>query len=105
MGGGRPDLVGKQYLALTHTVCGDLDRAKAELAESVRRSDGLGFPHNVRNRAQTYFVEIWVWLEAGEIEEASTLVARLRQLSQQSGLDLWQWVGRTEHATVKALTA
>ncbi len=94
-----------QYLALTHTVCGDLDRANAELAESVRRSDGLSFPHNVCNRAQTYFVEIWVCLEAGQTEEAATLVARLRQLSQESGLDLWQWVGRTEHNTVKALTA
>ncbi len=33
------------YLALTHTmVCGDLDRAKAELAGSVRRCEGLGIP-------------------------------------------------------------
>jgi MalT-like TPR region len=75
------------------------------LAESVRRCNGLGFPQNAHNRAHTYFMEIWVCLEAGQIEEAATLVARLRQLSEQSGLDLWQWVGRTEHATVKALAA
>ncbi|HWT47676.1 MAG TPA: adenylyl cyclase, partial [Mycobacterium sp.] len=100
-----PIAAAHQYLALTHTVCGDLDRANAELAESVRRSDGLSFPHDVCNRAQTYFMEIWVCLEAGNIEEAASLVARLRQLSQQAGLDLWQWVGRTEHNTVKALTA
>jgi very-short-patch-repair endonuclease len=50
-------------------------------------------------------MEIWVCLEAGQTEEAAALVARLRQLSQESGLDLWQWVGRTEHNTVKALTA
>ncbi len=50
-------------------------------------------------------MEIWVCLEAGQIEEAATLVARLRQLSEQSGLDLWQLVGRTQHATVKALAA
>jgi class 3 adenylate cyclase/tetratricopeptide (TPR) repeat protein len=94
-----------QYLALTHTVCGDLDRADAELADAVRRSDELSFPHDACNRAQTYFVEIWVCLEAGQTEQAATLVGRLRQLSQQTGLDLWQWVGRTEHNTVKALTA
>jgi class 3 adenylate cyclase/tetratricopeptide (TPR) repeat protein len=93
------------FLALTYMVCGDLDRANAELAESVRRCNGLGFPQNAHNRAHTYFMEIWVCLEAGQIEEAATLVARLRQLSEQSGLDLWQWVGRTEHATVKALAA
>lgn len=100
-----PIAAAHQYLALTYTVCGDLDRANAQLAESVRRSDELGFPHDSCNRAQTYFVEIWVCLEAGQIDEAAALVARLRQLSQESGLDLWQWVGRTEHATVKALGA
>jgi class 3 adenylate cyclase len=100
-----PISAANNFLALTHMVCGDLDRAKAELAESVRRCDGLGFPQNAHNRAHTYFMEIWVCLEAGQIEEASNLVAELRQLSEQSGLDLWQWVGRTEHATVKALAA
>jgi class 3 adenylate cyclase/tetratricopeptide (TPR) repeat protein len=93
------------YMALTHTVCGDLDRANAELAESVRRCDSLGFPQNAYNRAHTYFVQIRVCLETSQIEEAATLVAALRQLSEQSGLDLWQGVGRTEHATVKALAA
>jgi class 3 adenylate cyclase/tetratricopeptide (TPR) repeat protein len=100
-----PISAANSFLALTHMVCGDLDRAKAELAESVRRCDGLGFPQNAHNRAHTYFMEIWVCLEAGQIEEASTLVALLRQLSEQSGLDLWQWVGRTQHATVKGLAA
>jgi class 3 adenylate cyclase/tetratricopeptide (TPR) repeat protein len=93
------------YLALTHTVCGDLERANAELTESVRRCDGLGFPQNAYNRASTYFMEIWVRLESGQIDEAATLVAGLRQLSEQSGLDVWQWVSRTQHATVKALAA
>ncbi len=100
-----PIAAAHQYLALTYTVCGDLDRAKTQLAESVRRSDSLSFPHDACNRAQTYFVEIWVCLEAGQIEQAAGLVARLRQLSQESGLDLWQWVGRTEHNTVKGLAA
>jgi hypothetical protein len=50
-------------------------------------------------------MEIWVRLESGQIDEAATLVAGLRQLSEESGLDVWQWVGRTEHATVKALAA
>jgi len=93
------------YLALTHTVCGDLDRANAELTESFRRCDALGFPQNAYNRANTYFMEIWVRLESGQISEAATLVGRLRQLSEQAGLDVWQWVGRTEHSAAKALAA
>jgi tetratricopeptide (TPR) repeat protein len=93
------------FLALTHMVCGDLDRANAELAASFQRCEGLGFPQNAHNRAHTYFMEIWVRLESGQFSEAATVVADLRRQSEQSGLDLWQWVGRTEHATVKALAA
>ena len=93
------------YLALTHMVARGPRRANAELAESFRRCDGLGFPQNAYNRANTYFMEIWVRLESGQTSEAATLVAELRQLSEQSGLDLWQLVGATEHATVKALAA
>jgi len=93
------------YLALTHTVCGDLDRANAELAHSVQRCDGLGFPQNAHSRALAYFVEIWVRLETSQIAEAAALVAELRRQSEQSGLDLFRLVAATEHATVKALAA
>lgn len=93
------------YMALTYTVCGDLDRAHTELTDSFRRCDRLGFPRNVYNRAYTYYMEIWVRLETSQIDTAATLVAELRELSERSGLDLWQLVGRTGHATVKALTA
>jgi class 3 adenylate cyclase/tetratricopeptide (TPR) repeat protein len=93
------------YLALTHAVGADLDRANAELTESFRRCDALGFPQNAYNRANTYFMEIWVRLECGQISEAATLVGRLRQLSEQAGLDVWQWVGRTQHSATKGLAA
>ena len=77
----------------------------AELAASVSRAESLGYPQNAFNRAMTYFMQIWVRLEAGQIEEAITLVAGLRRLSEQSGLDLWRFVGATEHVTVKAVAA
>ena len=93
------------YLALTHTACGDLVRANAELAESLRRCDRLGFPENAYNRALTHFHEIWVCLEANQIEEAASWVTRMRRCSEEAGLDLWQFVGATQHATVKALAA
>jgi tetratricopeptide (TPR) repeat protein len=100
-----PIAVTHVFLALTQVVCGDLDHANAELAESVRRCDDLGFPQNAHNRAHTYFMETWVCLEAGQVGEAATLVAELRRLSEQSGLDLWRGVGATQHATVRGLAA
>jgi hypothetical protein len=100
-----PIAVTHVFLALTAAVCGDLARADAELTESVRRCDDLGFPQNAHNRAHSYFMEIWVRLESGQIPEAATLAADLRRLSEQSGLDLWQAVGATQRATVKGLAA
>ena len=93
------------FLALTHMLCGDLDHANTELTESRRRCEDLGFPQNAHNRAHTYFMEIWIRLESGQLEQAATLAAELRSQSERSGLDLWRLVGATEHATVKALAA
>ncbi|OBI18485.1 adenylyl cyclase [Mycobacterium sp. E2462] len=93
------------YMALTYTVGGDLDRAHTELTDSFRRCDRLNFPRNVYNRANTYYMEIWVRLESDQIDTAATLATELQQLSERSGLDVWQLVGRTEQATVKALAA
>lgn len=93
------------YMALTDTVCGDIDSAHTELTDSFRRCDGLAFPRNAYNRANTYYMEIWMRLENSQIDKAAALVAELRELSERSGLDLWQWVGRTQHATVEALAA
>ena len=100
-----PIAVTHVFLAMTAAVSGDLARANTELTESVRRCDDLGFPQNTHNRAHSYFMEIWVRLESGHISEAATLATELRQLSEQTGLDLWQAVGATQRATVKGLAA
>ncbi|OBH08752.1 adenylyl cyclase [Mycobacterium sp. E2699] len=93
------------YLALNHTVGGDLDAASAHMDESFRRCEVLGFPQDAYNRANTYFMASWMRLESGQNAEAANVVAELRTLSEEAGLDVWQWVGRTQHATVKALDA
>jgi class 3 adenylate cyclase len=93
------------FLALSHTVCGDLASANAELAASVRRCDDLGFPQSAQNRAHTYFMEVWVRLEFGQLAEAGDVVGELRLQSKRAGLDFWRFVGATERTTVEALGA
>ena len=93
------------HLALTQLMCGDVDEARSDLTKSARRSDDLGYPKGDFGRAHTYFAGIWSCLEIEDTEQAATLVAALRSLSERAGLDMWQFVGRTEHATVKALAA
>lgn len=100
-----PIAAAHSFLALTHMIDGRLAAADAALAESHGRCDGLAFPRNAHNRAHTYFMEIWVRLECGQLDRAGDLVARLRRHSKQSGLDLWRFVGACEDATVKALRA
>lgn len=91
------------YLALGHTLDGDLPAAEAELAAGVRRAEALSYPQNEFNRAMAHFMQIWVYLEAGRYDAAAEQVAGLRALSERSGLDLWRFVCATEHATVRAL--
>jgi class 3 adenylate cyclase len=93
------------FLALSHMVRGELPGADAELAASARRCDDLDFPQSAQNRAHTYFMEVWVRLEFGQLSEAGELVDELRQHSRQAGLDFWRFVGATERATVEALVA
>jgi hypothetical protein len=93
------------FLALSHAICGNLAGADAELAASVRRCDDLGFPQSAQNRAHTYFIEVWVRLEFGQLAEAGDVVGELRRQSKRAGLDFWRFVGATERATVEALGA
>ncbi|OBG82537.1 adenylyl cyclase [Mycobacterium sp. E802] len=93
------------YLALSDLMRADLAGAEDHLAESVRRCDLLDFPVNAFNRAHTYFKQIWVSLESGQIEAAATLSAGMRRCTEESGLDLWRVVSATVYATVKAMAA
>ena len=93
------------FMALSHVLGGDLDRANAEMAEAFTRSDTLSYPQNAYNRAFTHFTQIWVCLETSRVDDAAVQVAELRRVSEQSGLDLWQGVGMTQRATIKGLAA
>jgi class 3 adenylate cyclase len=93
------------YMAISHMMRGDLDGAETELAGSLRRCEELGFPKNDFNRAHTYFTDIWVRYEASQIDRAAVMVAEMRRLAEESGLDMWRGVAAVEHATVKGLAA
>ena len=64
-----------------HVVHGDLDLAEADIAQAVHRSDELGYPQNAYNRAFTYFAQIWMCLESGQLAEAASSIADLRRHS------------------------
>lgn len=100
-----PVSVAHVFLALTAMVNGDLATAEQEIAESSRRCEQLGFPQNAQNRVHTFYMDIWVQLEFGRLDEASAVSGRLRELSTSAGLDFWRFVSTTVHANIRGRTA
>ena len=92
------------HLALLHMIRAEIDSARDELAASARRSAQLEFPQNAASRAHTYFMEIWICLEAGRLGEAAELNAAMRRSTEESGIDMWKVVSLTQHVTVRGLT-
>ena len=93
------------HLALIGLVRGDLAGAEAELAQAARRAEQLGFPQGPFSLAYTRFREIWVRIEAGQLDRAAVLAADLIDQAERHGFDLWRLVGATQQATVGALAA
>ena len=93
------------HLALARFVHGDLTGAEAELAQVAHRVEGLGFPQGPFSAAFAHFVEIWLRIEAGQLDRAAVLAADLIEQAERHGFDAWQLWGGTQQATVGALAA
>jgi tetratricopeptide (TPR) repeat protein len=91
-------------LALTRLVRGDLTGAEAELAHTARRAEQLGFPQGPFSLAYARFAEIWVRIEAGQLDRATVLAADLTDQAERHGFDTWRFFGVTLQAVVSALT-
>jgi len=86
-------------------VRGDLTGAEAELARTAHRVEQLGFPQGPYMDAMARFVEIWMRIEAGQLDRAAALAADLLNVTQRHGFDQWRLIGSTQQASVSALAA
>ena len=93
------------HLALTRLLRGDLPGAEAELAHAARRADELGFLMGSYTLAHVRFVEIWIRIEAGQLDRAAVLATDLTDLGERHGFDQWRVVGGAQQDTVRALAA
>ena len=91
------------HLAFIRSVRGDLAGAESELAHAARRVEQFGFPQGPYSLAYTRFVEIWIRIEAGQLDRAAVLAADLSELGERHGLDQWRRVGAAQQAVVSAL--
>ena len=100
-----PITTARVHLAVVRFVRGDLPGAEAEFAEVAARARGLAFPQGPFSTAFAKFVEIWMRIEAGQLDRAAVLAGEVTQQAQRHGFDAWQLWGATQQATVEALTA
>jgi class 3 adenylate cyclase/tetratricopeptide (TPR) repeat protein len=93
------------HLALARFVQGDLRGAEEQLAETVRRVATLGFPQGPFSHAYERCYEIWMRIEAGQLDRATDLVEELNAKAKKHGFDFWVLIGTTQRATISALSA
>lgn len=93
------------HLALSRCLDGDFAGVDAELRSAERRCDQLPFPKGAFSLAYARQIEVLIRIEAGELERAADVAAKLGALGEQHGFDSWKLVGAAQHATVGALIA
>ena len=62
---------------------------------AARRAEQLGFPQGPFSLAYARFVEIWVRIEAGQLDRAAVLAADLSERAERHGFDMWRLSGAT----------
>ena len=101
---GEPVASMHTHLALARFVQGDLGGAQEQLAATVRRVAGLGFPQGPYSLAYQRCYEIWMCIEAGQLDSAAKLVEELAVDAKRHGFDFWVLVAATQRASITALS-
>ena len=84
---------------------GDLDGASEALGRSMDRVNQLGFPQGPFSLCYERYVEVWMWLEAGEFDRAAKLAAEIPARASSHGFDQWSAMGVVLLSAAKALGA
>lgn len=93
------------HLALARFVQGDLGGAEEQLTETVRRVAVLDFPQGPFSHAYMRCYEIWMRIEAGQLDRAADIVAELNTQAARYGFNFWIGIGATQQATISALSS
>jgi class 3 adenylate cyclase/tetratricopeptide (TPR) repeat protein len=102
---GDPIAEAFQFLGLDDLVRGNLAGAHAQLARAVARTDHLGFPQGPWSRGYVSFFEIWVRIEAGQLDDAAALATEMIERSERYGIESWRKMGLVERAAIETLVS
>jgi class 3 adenylate cyclase/tetratricopeptide (TPR) repeat protein len=102
---GEPVASMHTHTALARFVHGDLGGAEEQLAATVSRVAGFGFPQGPYSLAYQRCYEVWMRIEAGELDRAADIVGELAAEAKRHGFDFWVLIAATQRATITALQA
>ncbi len=92
-------------LSLDRLAGGDLRGAEAQVLQAARRADELSFPQGPFSLAFARFFEIWIRIEARQLDRAVTLAAELVDHADRHGFEVWALWGAAQRAIVDAMSS
>ncbi|HYZ69527.1 MAG TPA: cyclase, partial [Mycobacterium sp.] len=101
----EPRALGYHHLALARLMRGDVAGAEEELSRAKSWIDQLGFPLGPYSHGYAGFIDSWICIESGRLDQAVELTEGMVELAQRHGFDAWLIVGSTQQAAAKALAA
>lgn len=93
------------HLALARAVQGDLFGAEAEFDAGRDWAAALAFPQGPFSHAYSQCYDVWMRIEAGQLDRAAALVADMAILADKHGFDSFSFIAGTEHAATAAMKA
>jgi class 3 adenylate cyclase len=100
-----PIATAQLHLAWAILMSGDLEAAEAELEMAAMRVERLGFPQGPYSMGFVRFMQIWIRIEAGQLDRAAEPSADLTDQAERLGLAASSLFAATQRATVTAMAS
>jgi hypothetical protein len=92
-------------LSLDRLAAGDLAGAETHVLKAAQRSDALSFPQGPFSHAFARFFEIWVYIEARQLDRAATLAAELVDHADRHSFEVWALWGAAQRSIIDAMSS
>jgi len=89
--------------ALARFMVGGVGGAEESFERSLARCDRLEFPQGPWSAAYARWLASWMWIEAGELDRAEDLTARILSSSAEHGFDSWEMIAATHMAAIEGV--
>jgi hypothetical protein len=92
-------------LGLDRLAGGDLPGAQAQVLLAANRANELSFPQGPFSLAFARFFEIWICIEARQLDRAATLAAELVDHAERHSFEVWALWGGAQQAIIDAIAS